>query len=145
MNMDLKRFDEISGREAANRLIDGLDVYSSGGNRYYIEDQKVWMESGNLAGTIGLTISETLRTSWYVKKPFDVRAEMLARPNEWVGAYHDHSSKWIQVGFDAVNMRTKKSYYGYTGSVEGASTESPTAYELETCIPIEDVPEEELT
>lgn len=74
---------------------------------------------------------------------FDIRKAMLAEPNEWVGAYHDHHSKWIQVGFDAVNMCAKKAHYGYIGSVEGVITGSPTAYELETCIPIEDVPKED--
>lgn len=106
--MDMKRFTEIEGREAANRLLDDLDVYSEDGNRYYMQDKTVWMESGELAGHVRLTIAETLSRKWYVKKPFDVRAEMLARPNEWVGAFKDSLGHWHKVGFDADRMETSE-------------------------------------
>lgn len=77
------------------------------------------------------------------RKQFDVRKEMLARPNEWVGAYQDYLHRWVQVGFDADYMRTRQCVYGYKGNVVCSSVDTPTSYDLDNCIPIEDVPEEE--
>lgn len=143
--MDMKRFTEIEGREAANRLIDGLDVYSSSGNRYYIEDKKVWMENGNMAGVVLLSISDTLKETWYVKKPFDVRAEMLARPNEWVGAFKNDTEDWIRVGFDSNVMSVVITlYFKQKVGPDARYCTVANSSVLEKCIPIEDVPKEEL-
>lgn len=143
--MNQAKFEKINGREALKRLLNGEKVYSCeseryrldpNGNLYYIPNPT---HHENLSFA---TIKEILSVNWYVPKPFDVRQAMFDRPNEWVAAYNDERGKWIQVGFDTVNMRPVKAYHGYTGGVEGANGDFPTGYELETCIPIEDVPEE---
>ena len=140
--MDLSRYDEIDGREAANRLINGLDVYSRIGNKYYVEDKRVWMESGSNAGVVSLTVSDTLRSTWYVKKPFDVRSEMLARPNEWVGAYKD-DGEWHKVGFSTLEMRAVETLV-WDKTFE--TFHCPLLFDdITKCIPIEDVPKEELS
>lgn len=135
--MDKSRYTEISGREAANRLLDDLDIYSKDGNRYYMQDGTVWMESGELAGHVRLTIAETLSRKWYVKKPFDVRAEMLARPNEWVGAY-EYKERWFKVRFNDKEMRVETYNLSNGSFVSGAMVGG-----FDFCIPIEDVPQEE--
>lgn len=144
--MDLARYDEIDGREAANRLIDGLDVYSRIGNKYYVEDKRVWMESGSNAGVVSLTVSDTLRSTWFVKKPFDVRAEMLERPNEWVAAYQD-KNQWMMVGMFTGDMRAREWEYDrrYKNTEFKYQFGYPGYKSLNDCIPIEDVQKEELS
>ncbi|WP_290756956.1 MULTISPECIES: hypothetical protein [unclassified Exiguobacterium] len=75
-------------------------------------------------------------------KRFDVRKEMLARPNEWVGAFQ-LSGRWLKAGFRTDVMHAVATPY-WDESIERVM---PQAFkdELDRCIPIEDVPEEELT
>ncbi|QBL97901.1 hypothetical protein EauM23_00008 [Exiguobacterium phage vB_EauM-23] len=144
MNLDMKRHKAIDVEQAAILLIHGHKIFNSSGNSYHIDkDTKiVWMTAGELMGDTHLSIQELLTGEWYAKKPFDVRQEMFERPNEWVAAYNDERGKWIQVGFDSVSMRPIKAYHGYTGLVEGAKAQQATSFELDNCLPIEDVPEE---
>lgn len=146
--MDMKRFTEIKGREAANRLLDDLDVYSEDGNRYYMQDGTVWMESGELTGHVRLTIAETISKKWFVKKPFDVRAEMLARPNEWVGAFQNSNKEWMMIGFNeskfGVSVRFFEVLIHYLPNDGSSGGYGVTKKILDDCIPIEDVPKEEI-
>lgn len=144
--MNLDRYEKIDGRAALKRLAEGEKVIRETGSPYFINEEGRFV-CDNAAiyrpHVTDLTLNEILKEcDWYIPKPFDVRQAMFDRPNEWVAAYNDERGKWIQVGFDTVNMRPVKAYHGYTGGVEGANGDFPTGYELETCIPIEDVPEE---
>lgn len=140
--MDRKRFTEIEGREAANRLLDDLDVYSEDGNRYYMQDGTVWMESGELAGHVQLTIAETLSRKWYVKKPFDVRVEMLARPNEWVGAYKDNMGYWHKVGLDLQKMQVTEASILSDKLPYQVRQRVILSSDLDNCVPIDEAIEE---
>ncbi|KTR27927.1 hypothetical protein RSA11_04515 [Exiguobacterium indicum] len=75
-------------------------------------------------------------------KQFDVRKELLSRPNEWVGAFQ-LSGRWLKVGFRTDVMYPVATPY-WEDSIERVM---PQAFkdELDRCIPIEDVPEEERT
>ena len=145
--MDEKRFENITGREALRRLALGEVIY--GGSEFFgitfnLDEDGTLIykdKAGRVASMIDMFVFVKSKCL-YIKKPFDVRKTMFDRPNEWVAAYNDERGKWIQVGFDAVNMRPTKAYYGYTGEVKGANGDLLTGYELETCIPIEDVPED---
>lgn len=139
--MDLARYDGIDGREAAKRLLDDLDIFSKYGNRFYMKEKEVWLETKTSTGITHLTINEILSRTWYVKKPFDVRAEMLARPNEWVGAYKD-DGEWHKVGFSTLEMSAVETIV-WDKTFE--TFHSPLLYDdITKCIPIEDVPKEEL-
>lgn len=147
--MDMKRFDEIDGLDVLERFSKEQSVYNENGHQVCIDDCKVWTIDGELSGVISLTIADILSGKWYVKKPFDVRAEMLARPNEWVGAFKNTDKKWMMLGFDtkkfnvSVRYLSNSAYYlPNDGSNGGYGVSENT---LNHCIPIEDVPEEELT
>ena len=141
--MDMSRYEQINGREALKRLLAGERVLDALADEHFLDGTKLARVRKSGAFEIANDgLRRILERNWYIQKPFDVRQAMLERPNEWVAAYNDPHGAWIQVGFDTVNMRPTKAYHGYTGGVEGANGDFPTGYELETCIPIEDVPEE---
>lgn len=80
-------------------------------------------------------------------KKFDVRSEMLSKPDEWVGAYKSVAGIWMKVGFDFNRMLTVEAPFSHKNVkvVWG----KPGVYSfkmrnLKICIPIEDVPAEEL-
>lgn len=147
--MDAKRFTEITGLEALKKLIQDETVFDVAGHKYYIKNSKLVRDYGGIeALDSGLTIEEVLNGTWYIKKPFDVRAEMLARPNEWVGAFKNTDRKWMMIGFDTNHFNVSIRYLslsGYylpnDGSNGGYGVAKNT---LDKCIPIEDVPKEEL-
>lgn len=153
--MDLKRFTEITGREALERLSNGLSVFEKNGtevsinletNEFKFVLRNGYTQIGDGNG-MPVTVVAVLESPWYIKKPFDVRAEMLARPNEWVGAFKDHYGEWAKVGFDSYEMTATKTFIANTvkkaqksqHKVLGASTDI-----LDKCIPIEDVLKEDL-
>lgn len=142
--MNLDRYEKIDGREALKRLLNGEIVYSCESERYRLDPNGHLYHIPNPTHNEILSfvsIQDILSVNWYVPT-FDVRQAMFDRPNEWVAAYNDERGKWIQVGFDTVSMRPIKAYYGYSGLVKGATAQQATSFELDACIPIEDVPEE---
>lgn len=149
MNMDLKRYDRISGLKALERLVNKNDIFNVGGQKYYIANNKLVRDYGGITALdSGLTIEEILNEAWYVKKPFDVRAEMLARPCQWVGAFKDGVGKWHKLGFDLNEMIAVRSRLTNTDAEVKWNTTGVGATECDTLnisIPIEDVPKEELT
>lgn len=147
--MNLDKYEKIDGWQALERFKNGEAVYSFYNNEF----SEFVMAGGELYSSPlskhvqqrnprTMTIDAIFKRNWYIPKPFDVRQAMFDRPNEWVAAYNDERGKWIQVGFDTVSMRPIKAYYGYSGLVKGATAQQATSFELDACIPIEDVPEE---
>ena len=145
--MDMSRYEQINGREALKRLLNGEKVYSCeseryrldpNGNLYYIPNPT---HHENLSFA---TIKEILSVNWYIPKPFDVRQAMRDKPDEWVGAFHNEEATWCKVGFDTKHMnaiyKPFNSHLPVSTDVPGISF--PTPEDLDDCIPIEDVPEE---
>lgn len=152
--MDLKRYEKIDGREALERLANGLEIYGFSGLKYQVDflisDYKLWSgekECGNGEDTpTPLTLTEILKETWYVKKPFDVRAEMLARPDEWVGAFRDSKNVWHKIGLDSKYMvAVETRFEEIKPNWNDDRCDMATLGELKKCIPFEDIPEEELT
>jgi len=146
--MDLKRYERITGREALKQLLEGHRVYFERygvAQHYEISDNRLLVTtspSGESYATLQSFLVES-DANWYVKKPFDVRAEMLARPNEWVGAYQSPSGTWYKVGLDTSCMfalETKGDFEKPDRSKDLIWTASPDKFD--SAIPIEDVPEE---
>lgn len=148
--MDLKRYERITGREALGKLLEGQRVFfkEQGEVQHYeISDNQLLVTtspSGYSYATVQIFLKE-VDTNWYVKKPFDVRAEMLARPNEWVGAFKGDDGKWHKVALNTKYMKGIETPFSLTEKVdyEQASVGPLTYEEVEKCIPIEDVPQEE--
>ncbi len=145
--MDLKRYEKIDGKQALIKLLEGEKVYSVTGDHWFKQDGTILC---NLHGkvynsTISVNHFVEVENTWYVKKPFDVRAEMLARPNEWVGAYK-YKNQWMMVGLFKGDMRARE--WEYTKNYEKEEFVyqygCPGYKSLNDCIPIEDVPEEEI-
>lgn len=150
--MDLKRYEQVAGREALKQMLDGEHAYFislSGGVTSFFFDNNDQLKGETEAGEIfkpEVTVTEIIeRYNWYVKKPFDVRAEMLARPNEWVGAFKGDDGKWHKVALNTKYMKGIETPFSLTEKVdyEQASVGPLTYEEVEKCIPIEDVPQEE--
>lgn len=151
--MDLKRYEQVAGREALKKMLDGEHAYFislTGGITSFFFDNNDQLKGETETGEIfkpEVTVTEIIeRYNWYIEKPFDVRAEMLARPDEWVGAYQDTTGDWHKVGFDHLEMiaievplsdNVSKPDYSERGA--------QLVYKrwIDACIPIEDVPKEE--
>ncbi|WP_393965774.1 hypothetical protein [Exiguobacterium sp. S22-S28] len=145
--MDLKRYEKVTGHEALIKLLDGERIYNRKGNYWTRKGEGIFVnyedENGEYESTIPVIWFVDSTVDWYVKKPFDVRAEMLARPNEWVGVYKDESEIWNKVGFCTTYMNVRE-----TSDFEHDSFEKTFIClidDFNKCIPIEDVPKEELS
>lgn len=140
--MDKKRFTEISGHEALKLLSENKKVFPGEGSEssYYILSNKrlVFHDRNGSEYNSNFSIGDFVEKDWYAKKPFDVRLEMLARPDEWVGAYSANGS-WFKVGFCSDRMRLVISKYESLDTPL-ATTVSNYTHSLNRCIPIEDVP-----
>lgn len=145
--MDLKRFAEISGHEALKLLSENRKVFPGEGSEssYYILNNKglVFHDRNGSEYTSNFSIGDFVKKDWYAKMPFNVRLEMLARPDEWVGAFRDHSGHWHKVGFETEKMKAKETSIRSERKPCEVSLECSLS-ELERCIPIEDVPKGEL-
>lgn len=148
--MDFKKYTEIGGREALERLSNGLDIYNNVGVKFKIDFEQLdytWETSDKMVyygeeDVKPVTLIDVLKETWYVKNQFDVRTEMLERPNEWVGAFKD-AAKWFKVGFREYEMKAVSARFNRDDSPLEIGT-SCTEWELNACISIEDVPTEEL-
>ena len=87
-------------------------------------------------------ISDAKEETTMDSKQFDVRKEMLARPNEWVGAY-EWKGRWFKVGFSTETMSARQSKHPLIIGMDRKGTDLSFPIKFENCIPIEDVPEEE--
>ncbi|WP_029333008.1 hypothetical protein [Exiguobacterium oxidotolerans] len=136
MEMDSKVFEAISGREAISKLMDGKHVFNSTGHTYYMKGDVLFFYFGSESNGSESTafFNDITQQTWYVQKPFDVRAEMLARPNEWVGAFLSRGI-WCKVRFNSEEMLAEEMTMGGDTVTMRARMD-----ELDRCIPIEDVP-----
>jgi hypothetical protein len=143
--LDVKKFEKIQGIEVVKRLLDGEHVYSDNTERkFYIEDEKLWMAMGDLAGTVQATFNELVERDYYIKKPFDVRQAMKDEPGIWVAAIKKDNGLWYKIGFDSLNFCAVM--------VQFDSNATPTRNhvlvvyadnkDLRHCIPIDEVPED---
>ncbi|KOP29511.1 hypothetical protein ADM98_11630 [Exiguobacterium sp. BMC-KP] len=147
--MDMKRFKEISWQEAIAKWLDGEHVFSSTGRTYCMKGFTLhyFLGGEDNGSPSSIMFNDVIEEHWYIKKPFDVRAEMLARPDEWVGAFKDVNDTWHKVGFDTEFMKAIETPFASVVNVKfnQAAVGSSDYDELEKCIPIEDVPQEEWT
>lgn len=146
--MNLKRYKEITSEEAIKRIINKEEVFDENEKRFFSlgKSNTVWVQTehshGSETSSSGHTLEDLLDKKWFIKKPFDVRAEMLARPNEWVGAFKDKLGRWHKAGFSTDSMMAVETAHWSKENVNDGI--DMWKRELNKCIPIEDVPEEEL-
>lgn len=140
--MDMKRFNKITWQEAVVKWSNGEHVFSSTGRTYYMEgDTLHFFLGGEDNGSESTAFfNDITKEEWYVKKPFDVRAEMLARPNEWVGAYQANEM-WWKVALRLDRMEAVITSYKSTRLPLETHVSEYVPF-FDHCIPIEDVPEE---
>lgn len=144
--MNLDRYEKIDGREALRRLANGEKVFGGRNDFWFMrEDAGIQYVIGGSSRTAEVTLHDFSQSNHhYIPKPFDVRQAMLDRPNKWVGAYNDGVGWWA-VGFDLDHccVVSKQIPISYPVDAEYAGTDFPKPEQLNICIPIEDVPEEE--
>lgn len=75
--------------------------------------------------------------------PFDVRKTMLEQPDEWVGAFKDKQGYWLKVALCSDRMKLVCAMFNSLQTPLGTD-HTVHARALNDCIPIEDVPKEEL-
>lgn len=145
--MDLKRHQKINGLEAIKIWTKGGVVYDAHGAKYAIdkEDGFLWYASPFHRCGYDRSFNEIVKNDWYVPKPFDVRKAMINRPNEWVGAWKSPTGEWRKLGLNYQFLEVVETKLSLDLPVDMAycGTGHPTAEQLENCIPIEDVPEDE--
>ena len=144
--MNLDKYEKIDGREGLRRLADGETVYGRDSAEWTInENGEVIYQSKFGTCVSGSYLNDFVQHKHlYVKKPFDVRREMLDRPNEWVGAYEQQDERWMKVGFDVKRMRPVRTFMNCEAKVNlhDGRVFVIELEDLNLCIPIEDVPEE---
>lgn len=147
--MDLKLYEQITSEEALEIMAKQGWVFDINERQYSIQDREFKVKGKYVVDALmGMSLNEFLVKEWFVKKPFDVRAEMLARPNEWVGAYKSDAGTWYKVGFDYPGMSAVEVLLPNNDARPHYSENKVfVASEkwINKCIPIEDVPTEELT
>lgn len=144
--MDLKRYEQITSEEALELMTKQGWVFDINERQYSIQDREFKVKDKYVVDALmGMSLNEFLVKEWFIKKPFDVRTEMLARPNEWVGAFKNDTEDWIRVGFDSNAMSVVITLYS-KHKVEPDARYCTVANSsvLEKCIPIEDVQKEGL-
>lgn len=146
--MSLSGLVKLEEGQAIVKLIEGEKVYSKHGDFWYKEGDTIYCNNQGDIYPSAIAVVAFIRktTDWYVKKPFDVRAEMLARPNEWVGAFKDEDG-WWKVGFNRHYMTAVTIDSKFEGSVidfPSRGVDGASLAEIHACIPIEDVTTEEL-
>lgn len=139
--MNTELYEKVDGKTALVKLLEGERIYDNANAYWFVEGDAVKCNDSceTYESTIPVRSFLSKTNTWYVKKPFDVRAEMLARPNEWVGAYKDEQGNWCKVKFNSKAMTAQDTVMTFKATV--FRTEES---ELDLCIPIEDVPKEEL-
>lgn len=142
---DKKKFEKIEGLEALRKIADRQMIYDADGYGYFYDANGIFYRRHNekfVTEAVDVTVAEIASKEWYVKKPFDVRTEMLSRPDEWVGAYENEQGTWFKVGFDMRSMVSVKTNLPYLRVANFGDTGVSNVAEndLDRCIPIEDVP-----
>ena len=143
--MDVRRMEKISGLEALKKIGEEVTIYDAEGLGYFYDPNGIFYRRHNKkfkTDNVDMLIAEIASKEWYVRKPFDIREEMLARPYEWVGAYKTEKGTWFRVGFDMKSMVAVKTNlpYLHVADIGDVGITSMTESDFDKCIPIEDVP-----
>ncbi|WP_277640072.1 hypothetical protein [Bacteroides graminisolvens] len=148
--MDEKRFKYIETKEEVLILLGkGERLFTHDMTEFYYDKKKEAVMRCDYCSRPVMTsmpINDLLYRGLYIKKPFDVREAMRERPNEWVGKFKDNVGLWYKVGFDSSQFRAIK--VGLKSNLDVVhrqryGTELAYAYDLDSCIPIDEVPKEE--
>lgn len=146
--MDLNRYKKITWQEAISKLENGEHIFTAQGHSYFMKDGKLCYSnvgSNSEDGRSSIVFNHFMEREWYIKKPFDVRTEMLARPNEWVGAFKDNLNRWHKIGLDSRKMVAIETRYEVIKpNWNDDRCEMAALSEIDRCIPIEDVTKEDL-
>lgn len=141
--LDPKIYEPIDGREALLRIANGLEIFNSLGTRYFFDENDIFSEQkvGKPYADFGqLPVSVVLGGTWYIRRAFNVREQLVRRPNEWVGKFK-RLGGWYVVRFDTESMRVVRSRLSSDTAV-GIGTypkryDDVRAEDLNDCVPLE--------
>ena len=140
--LDPTLYEPIDGREVLRRIADGLEFFSARETRYFFDENGIFSEQkvGKPYADFGqLPVSVVLGGTWYIRRAFNVREQLVRRPNEWVGKFKRHGG-WYVVRFDTESMRVVRARLSSDTAV-GIGT-YPKRYgdvraeDLNDCIPL---------
>ena len=140
--MDLNRFEKIDGGfvEAITLMRQGKKVAASNKREYVIRgNEKIYYLNRKLPIESVNSYNDFVNLTWYIPKPFDVRQAMRDKPDDWVGAF-GYKNEWFVVGFNMVDFRAVAIPYDAYKKNEVDGLMYPGAEELNSCIPIDEVP-----
>lgn len=141
--LDPKIYEPIDGREALLRIAKGLEIFNSFGTRYFFDENGIFSEQkvGKPYADFGqLPVSVVLGGTWYIRRAFNVREQLMKRPNEWVGKFK-RLGGWYVVRFDTESMRVVRARLSSDTTV-GIGThpkryDDVRAEDLNECVPLE--------
>lgn len=140
--LDPTLYEPIDGREALIRIANGLEIFNSRGTRYFFDKNGIFSEQkrGEPYADFGkLPVSIVLGRTWYIKRPFVIREQLLKHPDKWVGKFRHYRGYWYAVKFDSETMRTVKAGI-LTDTVNALATTVATYNigegDLDHCIPL---------
>lgn len=139
--LDPTLYEPIDGREALIRIANGLEIFNSRGTRYFFDKNGIFSEQkvGKPYADFGqLPVSVALDATWYIRRVFNVREQLLKHPDKWIGKFKRHSD-WRAVKFDSETMRVVNAII-LTDTVNALAT-TVTTYnmlqdDLDKCIPL---------
>lgn len=140
--LDPALYEPIDGREALIRIANGLEIFNSRGTRYFFDENGIFSEQkvGKPYADFGqLPVSVALDATWYIRRAFNVREQLVRQPNQWVGKFK-RLGGWYVVKFDTESMRVVRARLT-SDTVTGIGT-YPSVYDdvrtedLNHCIPL---------
>jgi hypothetical protein len=144
--MDLTKYEKIDGREALKRLLGGEEVRDVSDDAFILDGTIfVLVRKSGAYEILNDSLRRILENDWYIPKPFDVRQAMRDKPGKWLGAYQNDEGQLFKVGFDAkhFNVIAKLFNSELPVNTETPGVSFPSPEEIDRCIPIEDVLENE--
>lgn len=139
--LDPALYEPIDGREALRRIAEGLEFFNARGTRYFFDENGIFSEQKKdepYADFGKLPVSFVLDRTWYIKRPFVIREQLLKCPDKYVGKFKKHGD-WHAVKFDSETMRVVNAII-LTDTVNALAT-TVTPYnmlqdDLDKCIPL---------
>lgn len=139
--LDSTLYQPIDGREALRRIADGLEFFNARGTRYFFDENGIFSEQKKdepYADFGKLPVSVVLGRTWYIKRPFVIREQLLKCPDKYVGKFKKHGD-WHAVKFDSETMRVVKAGI-LTDTVNALATTVATYNvgegDLDHCVPL---------
>lgn len=104
---NFNKLNKISGAQVIGMLHAGEYVFDKRGCKHYFkegEGSTLYVDMQGVEIPSQATYNSVINGEWYTDHTFDVRKELISRPDEWVAKYYNEINQACYVGFDSEAM-----------------------------------------